>query len=60
MPKINVKIDILDILTKRKEALRLNEIKKNLRLNIQARTLLRELNNLIENNRIVKDGHTNK
>jgi hypothetical protein len=32
MPKINVKIDILDILTKRNEALSLNEIKKKLKI----------------------------
>ncbi len=59
MANISTSIDVLSILTKGKEALTLNEIRDKLRLRIEPKTLLRELNNLIENNRIAKDGNTN-
>jgi hypothetical protein len=41
------KIDILDILTKKKVSLTLNEIKQELRLSIQPKMLLRELNDIV-------------
>jgi serine/threonine-protein kinase HipA len=59
MANISTKIDILDILTQRKEALTLNEIRKELRLSIEPKTLLRELNDLVIHNRIAKEGKTN-
>ena len=59
MAKIAVKIDILDILTKKKEALTLNKIRKELRLSIQPKMLLRELNDLLDTNRIAREGTTN-
>ena len=54
-----VKIEILDILTNQREALTLIEIQRELRLRIQPKTLLRELNDLIKSKRISKDKNTN-
>ena len=59
MAKFSVKIEILDILTTEKRPFTLKEIRSKLRLSIQPKMLLRELNDLLNNNRIAKVGNTN-
>lgn len=59
MPRLTVKIDILEVLIKENTPLTLIEIQRKLRLRINGRTLLRELTDLHKNNRVEKIGKTN-
>jgi serine/threonine-protein kinase HipA len=59
MPIKNQTINILEVLSSSSTPLLLSQINDRLRLGLNQKVLLRELNELIKSNRIAKDGHTN-